>query len=107
MALSAKELNGLRRIVALAQRLIDENPEPRRGRPIGSTQAERESSKPKRVRRSGRELEAFRTLIISEHKKGVSVAKLAEAHAVSAAYIYGLIRAHEGFEWIRKHPQKT
>lgn len=44
--------------------------------------------KPKRTRRSGKELVSFRKMLKAERKKGVPVAELAERHGVSAAYIY-------------------
>jgi hypothetical protein len=43
-----------------------------------------------RVRRSGKDLAAFRKLIKTERKRGVSVAELAKRHGVSTAYIYQL-----------------
>jgi len=44
----------------------------------------------KRNRRTGDELAAFRQMLSDERKNGVSVAKLAKQHGVSAAYIYQL-----------------
>jgi hypothetical protein len=46
--------------------------------------------KPKRVRRSGKDLAAFRKMLIAERKKGVPVADLARKHNISSAYIYQL-----------------
>ncbi len=45
---------------------------------------------PKRLRRSGKDLIAFRKMLVSERKKGVPVADLAKKHNVSIAYIYKL-----------------
>jgi hypothetical protein len=44
----------------------------------------------KRVRRSGKELEAFRKMLKAERAKGVPVAELCKKHGVSTAYIYTL-----------------
>ena len=42
------------------------------------------------MRRTGKDLLAFRKMLKAERKRGVSVAELAEAHGVSTAYIYQL-----------------
>jgi hypothetical protein len=47
-------------------------------------------TKPKRVRRLGEDLAAFRKLIMSERKRGVPVSELAKKHGVTSAYIYML-----------------
>jgi hypothetical protein len=43
-----------------------------------------------RIRRSGKELVAFRKMLKAERKAGVPVAQLAKKHGVSASYIYQL-----------------
>jgi hypothetical protein len=43
-----------------------------------------------RVRRSGKELAAFRKMLVAERKKGVPVAKLAKQYRISTTYIYQL-----------------
>ncbi len=48
------------------------------------------ATKAKRVRRSGKDLAAFRKMLIAERKKGVPVADLARKHSISSAYIYQL-----------------
>jgi len=83
MALSTKELNRLRRIVSIAQKLIAEAPARRREQPRGP-----KAQKAKRVRRTGKELVAFRRMLKAERKRGTPVAALAEKHGVSSAYIY-------------------
>ena len=83
MSLSTKELNRLRRIVSIAQKLIAEAPAPRRGRPSGS-----KIRKTKRVRRTGKELVEFRRMLKAQRKRGTPVAALARQHGVSSAYIY-------------------
>jgi hypothetical protein len=85
MALSAPELNKLRRIISLAERMIAASPKPKRGRPAnGPTKGG------KRVRRTGKELMQFRKMLKAERKRGSSVADLARKHAISTAYIYTL-----------------
>lgn len=105
MALTAKELALLRRIIALAQKLIAESPKPKRGRPASSDRAkvEQKPTAAKRIRRSGRELKKFRAMLKAERKKGVPVATLARQHGVSAAYIYWLDRMNANMEWRRIH----
>jgi hypothetical protein len=83
MPLSTKELNRLRRIVSIAQKLIAEAPTPTRGRPAAS-----KTRRAKRIRRTGKELVAFRRMLKGERKRGKPVAALAKKHGVSSAYIY-------------------
>ena len=90
MALDAKEITKLRRIIALAEKLIEESPQPKRGRPAlsnGNGAAKKKASG-KRTRRAGKELAQFRRMLKAERKKGVSVAELARQHGISPAYIY-------------------
>ena len=90
MALDSQELKKLRRIIALAEKMISESPKPKRGRPALSNAngAGKKSTKGKRIRRAGKELVAFRKMLKAERKKGVSVAQLARKHRISSAYIY-------------------
>ncbi len=88
MPLSSKEISQLRKLIAIAEKMIAENPAPKPGRPAklkagGSTAS-------KRLRRSGKELAAFRKMLKAERKKGTPVAELARNHGISAAYIYQL-----------------
>lgn len=85
MALYAREISKLRRIIAMAQALIDESPKPRRGRPALNGD---KRGKGKRLRRTGKELAQFRSMLKAERKKGVPVAELARKHSISSAYIY-------------------
>ncbi len=89
MSLSAKEVAQLRKLIAIAEKIIAESPAPKRGRPAKEP---RDSAAPrsKRIRRSGKELAAFRKMLLTERKKGTSVAELARKHGISAAYIYQL-----------------
>ena len=86
MPLSAAELNKLKRIIAIAEKLIANNPTPQRGRPKGS----KNIATGKRKRRTGAELAKFRQMLKAERTKGVSAAALAKKHKVSLAYIYQL-----------------
>ena len=85
----AQQMNRLERIISIAEKLIADTPKPRRGR-----QPKANGSgavyKAKRVRRSGKELNAFRQMLKTERKRGIPVAKLAHKHGVSTAYIYQL-----------------
>ena len=84
MPLSSAEINKLKRLIAIASKLIADNPKPQRGRPKGSTDV----STGTRKRRSGAELVQFRQMLKAERTKGVSAAELAKKHKVSLAYIY-------------------
>ena len=90
MALHAKEVSKLRRIIALAETLIDESPKPKRGRPAISNGngSRNKRANGKRIRRTGKELVRFRKMLKAERKRGVSVAELARKHNISPAYIY-------------------
>ena len=84
MSLSTKELSQLKKIIALAQGLIDESE---------AAPADHNTSTPsdtKRIRRTGKELVAFRKMLKAERKRGVTAADLAKEHGVSMAYIYTL-----------------
>jgi DNA-binding IclR family transcriptional regulator len=84
MSLSARELSQLKKIVALAQGLIDK---------AEAAPAKEKAAKKgvtSRTRRSGKELAAFRKMLKVERKRGVSVADLAKEHGVSKVYIYTL-----------------
>ena len=86
MPLDAKELSKLRRIVAIAEKLINQSPRVKRGRPSnqgnGSTR--------KRTRRRGKVLLQFRRMLKTERRKGTPVSSIAKKHGISTAYIYSL-----------------
>jgi len=88
MSLSAKDIAQLRKLIAIAEKMIAENPAPKSGRPAKLT--EKGSTPSKRLRRSGKDLVAFRKMLKAERKKGTPVADLARNHGISAAYIYQL-----------------
>jgi hypothetical protein len=73
-----QQLNRLRRIVVLAEKVLKELPEAQR------------QQQGKRTRRTGKDLRDFRKMLKLERRKGTSVAKLAKKHGVSTAYIYAL-----------------
>lgn len=85
MALSTKEIRKLRRIIALAEALIAKSEKPRLGRPPLKKE---KGTSGKRIRRSGKQLAAFRKMLKAERQKGVPVAELAKKHQVSTAYVY-------------------
>ena len=92
MALHAKEVSKLQRIIKLAEKLIANNPKPKRGRPaLNNGNGERtKRANGKRVRRTGKDLVKFRKMLKAELKKGIPVAELARQQGVSRAYIYQL-----------------
>jgi hypothetical protein len=81
MSLTSKEVSELKKIVARAQVLIT-----KAGGKSVKTTAPRSTSV--RVRRSGKDLVAFRRMLKAERKAGVPVAELAKKHGVTPSYIY-------------------
>ena len=84
MSLSKREISQLKKLVALAQGLID------KAEAAPADQKTLAPSPTKRIRRSGKELVAFRKMLKAERKRGVPAAELAKQHGVSMAYIYTL-----------------
>jgi hypothetical protein len=82
MSLTTKEIAELKKIVARANELIAKS----NGRETVKTSARR--SKSTRMRRSGKDLVAFRRMLKAERKAGVPVSQLAKKHGVSPSYIY-------------------
>lgn len=80
MALTSKELKELETLLRRAQELLKRATSSSNGKATTST----------RIRRSGKDLIAFRKAIRAERKAGVPVAKIAQKHGVSPAYIYQL-----------------
>jgi hypothetical protein len=74
MPLSVREAVQLKKIIGIAEKLV----------------AKASSNQKSRRRRTGKELKSFRKMLVAERKRGVSVAKLAKQHGVSASYIYQL-----------------
>lgn len=79
MSISKRQMKQLEKIVELAASLLDQ---------ANTSDKGVHKAPPKRTRRSGKELVAFRKMLKSERKKGNSVVDLAKAHGVSPAYIY-------------------
>jgi Mor family transcriptional regulator len=92
LVLYARHAQKLRRIIKLAETLINESPKPRRGRPplVHRKAAINGVTGRKRLRRSGQKLVQFRRMLRSERKRGASVAELARKYGISTAYIYML-----------------
>ena len=92
MALHAKEIAKLRRIIVLAEKLIAESPKLKRGRPAlhNGNGTAKTRNKGKRIRRTGNQLVRFQKMLKTERRKGVPVAELARKHKISSAYIYQL-----------------
>ena len=84
MALNAQELAKLKRIVSLAEKLIETD---KNGKSNGAVKQTRTG---KRIRRSGQDLVRFRRMLKTQRKKGVPVVELARKHGISSAYIYTL-----------------
>lgn len=84
MNLTSQQIRKLESIVTAAQALLDEARRPN-GKGVKGV-----AKTGKRIRRSGKDLVAFRKMLVSERKKGVPVAELARKHNISSAYIYQL-----------------
>ncbi len=84
MALTNKEVKELGLLLQRAQDLLSKATSSPNGKSSARTAA------PTRIRRSGKDLAAFRKAIRAERKAGVPVAKIAEKHGISPAYIYQL-----------------
>ena len=82
MSLNKHDLSKLKKIIALAEKMITNERE--------KAAKQKLAARPKRIRRSGKELVAFRKMLKAERKNGASVLDLAKKHGVSTAYIYTL-----------------
>jgi hypothetical protein len=83
--MTRSEAAQLKKIIAIAQKLLAEGAgkQGRGGNKLAGDEGVR-------IRRSGKNLIAFRKMLKSERKAGVPVADLAKKHGVSASYIYQL-----------------
>jgi hypothetical protein len=88
MSLSAKEITQLKKLFSIAEQLIKQSSAAEAS--VSTKKSSRASVAVKRVRRSGKELIAFRKMLIAERKKGITAAELSRTHGVSQAYIYQL-----------------
>lgn len=71
MSLSVREVALINKAIKALEKMVAQNGRSKR-----------------RVRRSGKELVAFRKMLLAERKKGVPVATLAKKHGISRTYIY-------------------
>ncbi len=101
MSLSIRELNQLKKIVELANKMLANAESASSNGSAESNGAKQKAAKKPslksagkktstRTRRSGAELVKFRKMLVAERKKGTSVADLSKQHGVSPAYIYQL-----------------
>ena len=88
MSLSAKEINELKKLFSIAEKLIKQSSAAEAS--ASTKKSSRASGAVKRVRRTGKELVAFRKMLIAERKKVITAAELSRTHGVSQAYIYQL-----------------
>lgn len=82
MYLSKREIQQLQKFIDLTQELLE--------RAKNSEGDKGGRQKPTRIRRSGKDLVAFRKTLRAERKAGVAVAEIARKHGISPAYIYQL-----------------
>lgn len=85
MRMTSTEAAQLKKIISIAQSLLQRADEDQ-----GKGDRARGNNVSSRVRRSGKELAAFRKMLKAERKAGVSVAEMAKKHGVSPSYIYQL-----------------
>jgi len=81
LSLSAQQVARLNRIISLAENLLAQDKLDRRNGV---------ATRPRRIRRTGKQLVQFRKLLKAERRKGTPVAALARKHGISSAYIYML-----------------
>ena len=86
MSLSAKEITQLKKLISIAEQLIKQSS----AAEASAKKSSGASGAVKRVRRTGKELVAFRKMLIAERKKGITASELSRTHGVSQAYIYQL-----------------
>ena len=88
MSLSAKEITQIKKLISIAEQLTKQSSAAEAS--ASTKKSSGASGAVKRVRRSGKELIAFRKMLIAERKKGITAAELSRTHGVSQAYIYQL-----------------
>jgi hypothetical protein len=87
MQLTAADAAQLKKIIAIAQTLLEKSGEaPQKG---GRAASDAKGGQG-RIRRSGKDLASFRKMLKAERKAGVPVADLAKKHGISPSYIYQL-----------------
>lgn len=84
MSLSPREVAELRKIIAIAEKLL--------AKAVATPRQFEKAPAPSRrsvtARRSGKELIAFRKMVKAERKRGVPVAEIARKYAITPNYIY-------------------
>jgi hypothetical protein len=80
MQLTTADAAQLKKIISIAQTLLEKGAKGARAAGVAHT----------RIRRSGKDLSAFRKMLKAERKAGVPVADLAKKHGISPSYIYQL-----------------
>jgi hypothetical protein len=96
MSLTTAELAQLRKIMAIAEKLINGSGTPengdrlKRGNGFDKSRPSQKGNGPTRIRRNGKELIAFRKMLKAERKAGMAVSEMSKKHGVSKAYIYQL-----------------
>ncbi len=85
MPLSSKEMAELKRIVNIAQGLIQKAGQSVKTKPTAGRTTAAPAS-----RRSGKELIAFREKLRAEREAGTPVTKIAKKYGISPSYIYQL-----------------
>jgi hypothetical protein len=85
MSLSPREIAQLRKIVSIAESLLAKAPTSKGGRAKAIGSAPKSSGG---ARRKGKELVAFRKMILGERKRGTPVAEIARKHGITPNYIY-------------------
>ena len=85
MSLSPQEIAQLRKIVSIAEALLAKAQAPKGGRAKG---AESSAKTRQGARRKGKELIAFRKMILGERKRGTPVTEIARKHGITPNYIY-------------------
>ncbi len=90
MPLTSSEINQLKQIIALAEKLLGSAGPKKAGRAAKNGAGKTPSDSAAKSRRSGKELAAFRKMLKAERKSGKPVAEIAKKHGVSASYIYQL-----------------
>ncbi|CAJ0853226.1 hypothetical protein AMST5_00627 [freshwater sediment metagenome] len=84
MQLTTADAAQLKKIISIAQTLLEKAGEK------GAKGARAAGVAHTRIRRSGKDLSAFRKMLKAERKAGVPVADLAKKHGISPSYIYQL-----------------
>ena len=83
MANYYEQINRLKRIITIAEKLIADIAKTKSGKNVSSLKPTKTKRNKKRLRRTGKELTDFRAMLKAEREKGTSVAELAKKHRIS------------------------